>query len=270
MVCWAVNELPEFGHLAPTQNVADLSTKGWELTLGYRDNFDLAAKPFSFGVKMFVSDSRSKITKYKNDQLLLSSYRVGQEIGEIWGLQNDGYFTSQSEIDALNESAIVPWGALDIVPGWPKYVDLDKDGAIEQGNTATDPKDLKIIGNTSPRYRFGVNLDFDWNNFDLSVFLQGVGKQDFYPRHYLFWGPYQQPYAGIYPWNLDYYRGASETGADHERHSASYIAAGLADEIKILISLFCRLSWQMPTMVQSLDIPQTKYLLNASYLHIKM
>lgn len=265
-----VNELPGvLGTTAPTQNVADLSTKGWELTLGYRDNFDLAAKPFSFGVKMFVSDSRSKITKYKNDQLLLSSYRVGQEIGEIWGLQNDGYFTSQSEIDALNESAIVPWGALDIVPGWPKYVDLDKDGAIEQGNTATDPKDLKIIGNTSPRYRFGVNLDFDWNNFDLSVFLQGVGKQDFYPRHYLFWGPYQQPYAGIYPWNLDYYRGASETGADRERHSASYIAAGLADENKNSYFPVLQAWLADANYGAGLDIPQTKYLLNASYLRIK-
>ncbi|MFT3749879.1 MAG: SusC/RagA family TonB-linked outer membrane protein [Agriterribacter sp.] len=183
-----VQELPGvLGTSAPTQNVADLSTKGWELTVGYRDNFDIASKPFSFGVKVFVSDSKSKITKYRNDQLLLSSYRAGQEIGEIWGLENDGYFSSQEEIDALDESAIVPWGALDIVPGWPKYIDQNKDGLIEKGNTVTDPKDLKIIGNTSPRYRFGVNLDFDWNNFDLSVFLQGVGKQDFYPRHYLFW-----------------------------------------------------------------------------------
>ncbi|MFT3702640.1 MAG: SusC/RagA family TonB-linked outer membrane protein [Agriterribacter sp.] len=265
-----VSEAPAvLGTAPPVQNVADLATKGWELTVGYRDNFDLASKPFSFGIKVFVSDSRSKITKYKNDQLLLSSYRKGQEIGEIWGLQNNGYFTNQAEIDALNESAIVPWGALDIVPGWPKYVDQNKDGLIEQGNTVTDPKDLKIIGNTSPRYRFGVNLDFDWKNIDLSVFLQGVGKQDFYPRHYLFWGPYQQPYAGIYEWNLDYYRGAAETGADRDRHSASYIAAGLADANTN--SYFPVLqSWLADANYGAgLDIPQTKYLLNAAYLRIK-
>ncbi|MGN6436786.1 MAG: TonB-dependent receptor [Agriterribacter sp.] len=263
-------ELPGvLGTTPPLQNIADLSTKGWELTVGYRDGFDIGNKPFSFGIKVFVSDSRSKITKYKNDQLLLSNYRVGQEIGEIWGLQNDGYFTSQAEIDALDESAIVPWGALDIVPGWPKYADLNKDGVIEKGNTVTDPKDLKIIGNSSPRYRFGVNLDFDWNNIDLSVFLQGVAKQDFYPRHYLFWGPYQQPYAGIYEWNLDYYRGEAETGADRDRHSASYIAAGLADANTN--SYFPVLqSWLADANYGSgLDIPQTKYLLNAAYLRVK-
>lgn len=265
-----VSELPGvLGSSPPTQNVADLATKGWELTVGYRDNFDIASNPFSFGAKVFISDSRSKITKYKNDQLLLSSYRVGQEIGEIWGLQNDGYFANQAEIDALNESAIVPWGALDIVPGWPKYADLDKNGKIEKGQTVNDPGDLKKIGNTSPRYRFGVNLDFDWNNFDLAVFLQGVGKQDFYPRHYLFWGPYQQPYAGIYEWNLDYYRGASETGADRDRHSASYIAAGLADENKNSYFPVLQAWLADANYGAGLDIPQTKYLLNAAYLRIK-
>lgn len=265
-----VQELPGvLGTTAPTQNVADLSTKGWELSIGYRDQFNLASQPFSFGIKAFISDSRSKITKYKNDLLRLSSYRVGQEIGEIWGLQNDGFFTSQAEIDALDESAIVPWGALDILPGWPKYADLDKNNAIEQGITATDPKDLKVIGNSSPRYRFGVNLDFDWAGFDLSVFLQGVGKQDFYPRHYLFWGPYQQPYAGIYEWNLDYYRGASETGADRDRHSASYIAAGLADENKDAYFPILQAWLADANYGAGLDIPQTKYLQNASYLRIK-
>lgn len=265
-----VAEMPGvLGTSPPTQNVADLATRGWEATIGYRDNFNVASKPFSLGVKFFVSDSKAKITKYNNDLLSFSSYRVGQEIGEIWGLQNNGYFTSQAEIDALNESAIVPWGALEIVPGWPKYADLNKDGKIEKGQTVNDPKDLKKIGNTSPRYRFGVNLDFNWNDFDLSVFLQGVGRQDFYPRHYLFWGPYQQPYAGIYEWNLDYYRGASETGADRDRHSASYIAAGLADENKNSYFPVLQAWLADANYGAGLDIPQTKYLLNAAYLRIK-
>ena len=265
-----VAELPGvLGTASPIQNVADLSTRGWELSLGYRDNFSLASRPLSFGAKFFVSDSRTKITKYKNDQLLLSDYRVGMDVGEIWGLVNDGYFADKDDIKTLDESAIIPWGALDIVPGWPKYADLDKDGKIEKGNTQTDPKDLKVIGNKNPRYRFGINLDFNWSNFDLSAFFQGVLKQDFYPKHYLFWGPFQQPYAGIYEWNLDYYRGVSETGADRDRHSASYIAAGLADAntnsyFPILQSWLADANYN-----GGLDIPQTKYLLNAAYLRVK-
>jgi hypothetical protein len=164
---------------------------------------------------------------------------------------------------------VVPWGALEVVPGWPRYRDLDGNGKIELGPSALNPKDLKKIGNNSPRYRFGFNLDMSWKGFDMSMFLQGVAKMDYYPRHYLFWGPYQQPYANIYPWNLDFYRGASESGADRERHSASYIAAGLADANPNAYFPVLQ-SWMADNNYGSgLDISQTKYLLNAAYLRVK-
>ncbi|MFC0773365.1 SusC/RagA family TonB-linked outer membrane protein [Terrimonas alba] len=265
-----VAELPGvLGTSAPTQNVADLATKGFELSVGYRDNFIIASKPFGLGARVTLSDSRTRITKYKNDLLLLNNYRVGQYTGEIWGLESNGYFKTQDEINSLDQSAIVPWGALDIVEGWPKYVDQDKDGKITLGNTQTNPGDLKRIGNNSARYRFGFNLDMDWNNFDFSVFLQGVAKKDFYPHHYLYWGPYQQPYAGVYPWNLDFYRATSESGADRDRHSKSYIAAGLADANTNAYFPVLQ-AWLADNNYGSgLDIPQTKYLLNAAYLRIK-
>ena len=124
---------------------------------------------------------------------------------------------------------LFPGQILYVVEGWPKYVDQNKDNKITIGQTLSDPGDAKIIGNSQARYRFGVNLDADWNGFDFSVFLQGVAKQDFYPHHYLFWGPYQQPYAGIYSWNLDYYRATSQTEAERAVNSASFNDAGLAD-----------------------------------------
>ncbi|WP_316817752.1 TonB-dependent receptor [Pedobacter nyackensis] len=263
-------ELPGvLGTAVPKQNAADLRAKGWELSVTYRDRFDLGSKPFNFDTKFFISDSRAEITKFKNDQNLLSTYRVGQTIGEIWGLQNDGLFQSQAEIDALDESSIIPWGALDIIQGWPKYKDLDGNKKIEKGLSSDDPKDLKVIGNTTDRYSVGVNMNMDWNGFDLSVFLQGVLKRDFYPRHYLFWGPYQQPYANVYPWNLDFYRGAADSPEQRAKHSASYIAAGLADANTD--SYFPVLqSWLADANYGSgLDIPQTKYLLNGAYLRIK-
>jgi TonB-linked SusC/RagA family outer membrane protein len=263
-------ELPGvLGTAVPKQNAADLRTKGWELSVSYRDRFDLGSKPFSFETKFFVSDSRSKITKFKNDQNLLSTYRVGQEIGEIWGLQNDGLFQNKAEIDALDQSSIIPWGALEIIQGWPKYKDLDGNKKIEKGLSSNDPKDLKIIGNSTDRYSVGANLNMDWNGFDLSVFLQGVLKRDFYPHHYLFWGPYQQPYANVYPWNLDFYRATGDSPEQRAKHSASYIAAGLADANTNSYYPVMQ-SWLADANYGSgLDIPQTKYLLNGAYLRIK-
>ena len=218
---------------------------------------------------MFVSDSKSKITHFKNEQQLFSGYREGQTIGEIWGLENDGLFQNAAEIAALDQSAIVPWGALSIVNGWPKYKDLNGDGKIEKGLSAKDPKDMKVIGNSTDRYTVGANLNMDWRGFDLSIFLQGVLKRDFYPHNYLFWGPYQQPYANVYPWNLDYYRAVADSPEQRAKHSASYIAAGLADANTDSYYPVLQ-SWLADANYGSgLDIPQTKYLLNGAYLRIK-
>ncbi|MDP5139838.1 MAG: TonB-dependent receptor, partial [Spirosomaceae bacterium] len=108
------------------------------------------------------------------------------ELGEIWGLTSDGFFTSQEQIDALDQSSLIPWGALEIVEGWPRFADLDGNQRIEKGLSADDSKDLRVIGNMLPRFRFGLNLNAEWNNIDLGVFLQGVGKRDFYPQDYLY------------------------------------------------------------------------------------
>ncbi|MGN6532513.1 MAG: TonB-dependent receptor [Ginsengibacter sp.] len=264
-------ELPAvLGTSAPKQNSANLSTKGWEFSLNYRNMFSVASSPFSLNAKFILSDSKTKITKYNNAlQTFSAAFRPGEEIGEIWGLTNDGYFQNADEIGKLDQSEIIPWGALDILAGWPKYKDLDGNGKIELGPSAKDPKDLSVIGNSSPRYRFGFNLDAAWKGIDFSIFLQGIAKMDFYPHHYLFWGPYQQPYANVYPWNLDYYRATSQTPAEKAANSRAYNNAGLADANTN--SYFPVLqSWLADNNYGTgLDIPQTKYLLNASYLRIK-
>ena len=264
-------ELPGvLGTNAPLQNVADLSTRGWELTAGYRSDFNVGNKPFNVGLKVTLSDDKTKITRFKNEQKTFNNkYWEGQNFGEIWGLTNDGYFTSKDDVKSLDQSAIVPWGALEVTQGWPKYKDLDGNGKIEQGLSVKDPKDLKVIGNTSPRYRYGINLDMNWNGIDLSVFMQGIAKMDYYPHHYLFWGPFQQPYANIYPWNLDYYRATADNEATRAKHSESYIKAGLADANTNSYYPVLQ-SWLADANnKKGLDIPQSKYLLSAAYMRIK-
>lgn len=41
-----------------------------------------------------------------------------------------------------------------------------------------NPGDLKVIGNTTPRYSFGFNLYMEYKGFDFSAFIQGVGKRN--------------------------------------------------------------------------------------------
>ena len=79
-----------------------------------------------------------------------------------------------------------------------KFADLNQDGKISKGaETLADHGDLDIIGNTSARYQFGVNLGLNWNGIGVSAFFQGVGKKDWYPRYDsgYFWGQYNRPFG---------------------------------------------------------------------------
>ena len=268
-------ELPGvLGTSEPMENAANLRTLGWELSVNFRDGFQLAGSPFNYSARFIVSDNRTKITKFDNPNKLLNQYYVGQELGEIWGLESDGFFTSKEEIAALDQTAIVPWGALDIVEGWPKYKDQNGDGRITKGTTVDNPGDLKVIGNSTPRYRMGFNLTADWKGFDLSMFLQGVAKRDVYPLSYLYWSFFQQPYTGGQLHAFDFYRPTTDSDIDMAKHSQAYIDAGLANQnLNAKYPVFQ--SWladkNLGTGVDAmgLAIPQTGYMLNGSYLRIK-
>ena len=82
--------------------------------------------------------------------------------------------------------------------GQVKFADLNEDGKIDRGShTLDDPGDLTVIGNTTPRYRYGIDLGFSWNGIGVSTFWQGVGKCDWYPRYDsgYFWGQYNRPFG---------------------------------------------------------------------------
>ncbi|WP_238387259.1 SusC/RagA family TonB-linked outer membrane protein [Sphingobacterium olei] len=269
-------ELPYIlGAAEPRENAADLKTNGWELTLNYQDRFEIANDPLRFNAKFLLSDSYSEITRFDNRDKTLTQFYKGMRLGEIWGLESDGFFETTEQIGQLDQSTIIPWGALSIVPGWPKYVDQDGNGKIEKGTTVSDPKDLKKIGNSTPRYQFGVDLSADWKGFDVRVFLQGIAKRDYYPIDYLYWGPYQQPYGNIYGHLLDFYRPTSDSEVDRAKHSQAYLDLGLADQ-NLNAAYPVLQSWladrNLGTRIdqaQGLAIPQTNYLLNAAYLRFK-
>jgi TonB-linked SusC/RagA family outer membrane protein len=269
-------DLPDvLGADEPAENAADLQTKGWDLSVAYRNQTNLLGRDFNYDFRVVLSDNRSFITRFDNPNNNLTQFYEGQELGEIWGLTSDGFFVSEEEINQLDQSGIIPWGALSIVPGWPKYVDQDGNGVIEKGLTTDDPKDLSVIGNITPRYRYGANINLEWAGIDLGVFVQGVGRRDYYPLDYLYWGFYQQPYAGGYAHLLDFYRPADDNATDLAKHSQSYIDAGLANantdaQYPILQSWMAdRNLGERIDEAQGLAIPQTGYMLNAAYLRLK-
>lgn len=199
-----------FGAASPKQNAANLDTKGYDLSIQWQDRFSINEKTFSYNVGLVLSNSESHITKFDNPSKLLSNSYVGQRIGDIWGYTVDGYFESddaaknydvnQDYVNSRRRSS--PGDGHNLQAGDMKFVDLDGNKIINNGkNTLTDHGDLRILGNKLPRFPFGVTAAASWNGFSVSVFFQGVGRQDWYPGNetYLFWGVYGRPYYSFIP-----------------------------------------------------------------------
>ena len=100
------------------------------------------------------------------------------------------------------------WGAGDIM-----YRDLNGDGIVDKGNsTATDHGDLKKIGNSTPRLRFGLSLGADWKGFDIQMFFQGVMKRDLWLSGPMFWGADGGEWQSVgFDEHLDYFRPENTT-----------------------------------------------------------
>lgn len=207
------NALPSvYGADAPKENSADLRTRGYELSLGWRDSFKLAGKPFNYSVRASLSDYDSHITRYANNPTKnLADYYVGQRIGDIWGFVVDGLFATDEEAKYYQENvcdALTYIGTSRMQGGFLagdlRYVDLDNKQEGTNGinkitlgkNTADEPGDRKILGNSLPSMQYGFTLAFDWMGFDVNAFFQGTGTHYWYPSgmNIAFWGSYSYAY----------------------------------------------------------------------------
>lgn len=203
-------ELPfVLGATTPVTNNADLSTKGFELVANWNDQI---SEDFSYNFKLALGDSRTTITKYLNPTNRIDSWYAGKQYGEIWGFETDGIIQSDDEAMADQSRYHSKWG-----PGDIKYTDLNGDGVIDEGGRTLDDRgDLKVIGNTSPRYNIGINAGASWKGIDFNMFWQGILKREFYPESTspLFWGMTTAwAGSGLYKDSpaLDYWRPADET-----------------------------------------------------------
>ena len=243
--------LPDvLGTSEPQINAADLETKGWEISVLWRDKIYLAQQPFDYNVRFVLSNYRAYITKYDNPTKSLSDYYEGQRIGEIWGMETLGFFKDQADIDSHADQTLVASniGLTPIQAGDLKFKDLNNDGVISRGDwTVDNPGDNYIIGNNTLQFPYGVDMNASWNGFDLRIFLQGVGKRDFSPSGQFI------PFSGIY---ITSYYAPLETHLDHwtPENPEAY---------------FPRLKPRSCLANRELGAAQTRYLQNAAYMRLK-
>src|SRR5690606_9971716 len=201
-----------------------------------------------------------KVTKYPNATGNLgqgqSQWYSGRKSGEIWGYHTIEIARTQAEMDAhlenVNQSQMGSnWKAGDIM-----YADINGDGTVNGGsNTLSDPGDLSIIGNSTPRFRFGLDLSGQYKSFDFRVFFQGVGKRDYMPNGPYFWGAggQNQWQAAGFDEHMDFFRDVN----------SPMVQAGVATVN--LDGYFPRPSFDDGKNNYS----QTRYLQNAAYFRLK-
>jgi TonB-linked SusC/RagA family outer membrane protein len=267
----AGEEVPSFfGASAPNTNIGELTTNGWEIGIDYRHIFDNGLK---MNVSAGLSDALSKITKHRNgpNTAIDGSNYQGKIYGEIWGFETDRFFTeddfahdaagnhvldangytqmadgipSQSKIEAA-------YGWFQYQPGDVKYKDLNGDGKIDWGdNTSENPGDMKRIGNTTPRYEYSSRISLEWKGIDFELFLQGVGKRDYWATGTMMIPGWNGAEATFYAHQTDYWT-PENTNAFYPRLTP----------------------YSQPTQytrAAALNfMPQSKYLLDMSYCRIK-
>lgn len=238
-----------FGTSEPQTNAADLKTRGWELSVAWRDEFNVGGAPLSLSARLSLANSKTYITKYDNPNGILSDYYVGERLGQIWGLVNDGFFQNEEELAAIDQTAV---GSDDqkykFYVGDLRFKDLNGDKKITTGdNTVTNPGDQKIIGNNSKQYPYSADINASWKGFDIRVFIQGVGKRDWYPNpsNIYYWGVYAQPWTNVTTQNLNHWTPDNPN------------------------ALYPRLKAYIAEDKSELGYPQTRYLQDASYMRVK-
>jgi hypothetical protein len=200
-------ELPLIlGTSVPVSNNTDLRTYGWELSLGWRD---MLKNRLSYGVKLVLFDSKSKVTRYTNNPTnSISNYVEGSYLAKSGDMKQLDWLKTDEEMRTHLENLDKTYGAVNgNAPSTPlygqnafgsdwkagdiMYKDVNGDGVIDWGSWTTDDSgDSKIIGNSTRRYQFGVDMDAAWKGFDLRVFFQGVLKRDYWiGSRYMFGTP---------------------------------------------------------------------------------
>jgi TonB-linked SusC/RagA family outer membrane protein len=242
-----------FGATSPRGNYADMKTNGWETQLSWQDRFNLRSRPFGYSVRLTLSDYNAEILKYNNPDRFLTDFYPGQKVGEIWGYVTEGFFSSAEEIAKhADQSLFRSHSSGKIQVGDIMLKDVNGDGKVNPGlNTVTDPGDRVIIGNTTPRYTYGMSLGANYGSVFLSGFLQGVAKQDWYPspESNAFWGQYNRPYGLVPSWQL---KPGMIWSAENPNSFLPRYASRLSNNAAGILRQ-----------------PQSRYVMDASYLRLK-
>jgi hypothetical protein len=155
------------GMTLPSQNLGEVSNKGFEGKIGYKSD---QSKKFQFFADLNVWYARNKIV-FNAETIQTDAYlnTTGHPVNQPFLLEAIGFFNDETEISNSPEQIFTK-----VQPGDIKYKDQNGDNIIDQN-------DYFPIGNTSvPELTFGFHTGVRYRNFDLELFFHGVTNRTVY------------------------------------------------------------------------------------------
>lgn len=189
----------EYGFGKPNMNVGEVRNKGWELSLSWNDRIN----DFGYSISGNLSDNRNEVVDLGDTGPWKGSNtytEVGLPFNSIYGYESMGLFQSDEEV------ANAPFQNSNTAAGDIRYKNQNGDDKI-------DANDRVVIGDPNPHFLYGVNLGFDYKNFDLNMFFQGIGQKD-----RVIMDNFVRPFfdSSIFKHHLDYWT-PENTGAKYPR-----------------------------------------------------
>lgn len=189
----------EYGFGKPNMNVGEVRNKGWELSLSWNDRIN----DFGYSISGNLSDNRNEVVDLGDTGPWKGSNtytEVGLPFNSIYGYESMGLFQSDEEV------ANAPFQNSNTAAGDIRYKNQNGDNKI-------DANDRVVIGDPNPHFLYGVNLGFDYKNFDLNMFFQGIGQKD-----RVIMDNFVRPFydSSIFEHHLDYWT-PENTGAKYPR-----------------------------------------------------
>ena len=151
---------------AQTRNIGEVENRGFDITLGYDDQF---GDGLNFSTNVVISRYENEVVSLAEsiDFIAAGNFRSNQytrtapgfPISSFFGLQVDGIFQSQAEVDAHAEQPNKAVGRF-------KFNDVNGDGVI-------NAEDRTFLGSPHPDFTLGWNTDISYKGFDFNMFWQG-------------------------------------------------------------------------------------------------
>lgn len=225
-------ELPAFGGYtnSPFMNAGKFSNKGFEISLSYRNTVN---EDFNYNIGLNLSTYKTNIEslsigEYSLEYLTGTNGRSypGNPINKFWGFKYLGIFQTQEEIDGYVDAQgnkVQP----NARPGDFKFANLDNENPLNDD-------DRTFIGDPNPDLIYGLNLGFNYKNFDLSMFFQGTIGNDIWnsSKGNLavsgFQNALEEAYTAAWrqPGDKGKYPGLFESKNDNFRGSSFYVEDG--------------------------------------------